>query len=200
MSMKDYDSQILLSHAQSGNRAALAELVEGCRDRLFSFLLRLTNNRELAEDLFQETMLKAIRNLRQCQGEMKFLSWVFKIGHRCYIDHLRASGRNLEVAVEDVGVLETASSRDLRRMSIGPEDALLNKEFAEYLQKAEAELPEVEKEVYLLYRHSGMTFAEIAKTLECPLNTVLSRMHRAMGQLRSALVSWAELRETIKIQ
>ena len=203
MCMREKNLQILLKQAQTGDRTALSELVDSCQDRVFSFLLRLTNSRELAEELFQDTMLKAIRGLQKCQGEMKFLSWLFKIAHRLYLDHLRSAGRNIEVQVEDMALVEGNDSKNTgiaaNRLPVTPDVVLLNKEFVEHLKRAESSLPELEKQVYLLYRHSGMTFADIAKMLGCPLNTVLSRMHRAMKELRRELCDWQEIKDLLVV-
>lgn len=197
--MEEKELQKLLSKAQAGDTAARDSLVDASQDRLFAFLLRLTNNRELAEDLFQETMFRAIRSLDQCRGEMRFLSWLFKIAHRLYIDNFRKIARRQEVMLED-SENETALVNISGHISVTPEMECMNAEFASHLKKAEAALPALEREVYLLYRHSGMTFAEIAGYLECPLNTVLSRMHRAMTFLRGELAQWQDIKESLVIK
>ena len=133
----------------------------------------------LAEDLFQETLIKVWKGIKFYNDQNKFSSWLFSIAHNTAVDSTRsASVRNRTSSLEDTNEYSGESN---------PYKTLVEKETYEIVMLAVNELPENQKNVFLLRQHGGLTFKEIAKTIDQPLNTVLGHMHYAVSKLRKKL-------------
>ena len=131
------------------------------------------------EDLFQETLIRVWKGLKTYNEKNKFSSWLFSIAHNTAIDLLRSpvskyTGQTLESAI-------------INTNEDNPHNTLVAKETSELVMSAVNELPEKQKEVFLLRQHSGMTFKEIAETTNQPLNTVLGHMHYAVSKIRKKM-------------
>lgn len=154
-------------------------LIQNYRKQLFSYLLRLSGNRMLAEDLFQETLIKVWKGIKSYNDQNKFSSWLFSIAHNVAVDFMRtASMRNKHLQMED-----TIEQKDENN----PHSRFVERETRELVMAAVSQLSEKQKQVFLLRQHSGMTFKEIAKEMDQPINTVLSHMHYAVLKIRKKL-------------
>jgi RNA polymerase sigma-70 factor (ECF subfamily) len=133
----------------------------------------------LAEDLFQETLIKVWKGIKSYNDQNKFSSWLFSIAHNTAVDFLRsASARNRTSPIEDTN--EYSGNNN-------PYESLVEKETYEMVMSAVNKLPEKQRNVFLLRQHGGLTFKEIAKTMDQPLNTVLGHMHYAVSKIRKKL-------------
>jgi RNA polymerase sigma-70 factor (ECF subfamily) len=168
---------------------------------LYRFAAKLTGNAAAAEDLVQETYLKALQALPTLRDPERAKSWLFQILSRLVIDRHRRAGREIVVAVED---LDRFSLYDL----IWEEDPLpysdrLHDDFLaqfrdEDVRAALQGLPEVYRTPLILVYAEGMTYRELAEILDCPLGTVMSRLHRGRKILEHELWECAKRRGLVK--
>jgi len=132
-----------------------------------------------AEDLFQETLIKVWKGFKTYNERNKFSSWLFSIAHNVAVDSIRReSAKNKISSFEDVQTLAS---------DYNPLNAYLEKETNELVMAAVNKLSEKQKQVFLLRQHSDMTFKEISKVTNQPLNTVLGHMHYAVSGIRKKL-------------
>jgi RNA polymerase sigma-70 factor (ECF subfamily) len=180
--MTGYDTDALIAGLKSGDTSAFETLVDSFSHRLMRFLVRLVGGRETAEDLLQEVFLRVVRaapRLDEKKRELK--AWLFQIAYNIAVDHLRRQRTGREARAEIVRRAETASETPLQSAE--------KREAQERMKEAVASLPDDQRAVFLLREESGLKFKEIAKILDCPLNTALGRMRYAMENLRKTLAS-----------
>lgn len=168
--------------ARSGRNAEaepFTHLVSRHKDRLFAYLSRLSCDRSQAEDLLQETLLRAWRAFPRYDHRDKFSSWIFSIAHNTALDARRSAGvREAMVSVADP--LERPAVDD-------PESLALAQELTVRVNELLNALPPKQLRVFLLRQHSDMSFKEIARLTQQPLSTVLGHMHYAVKKLRKLL-------------
>lgn len=162
-----------------GESAAFGPLIKLYRQRMLSYLFKLCGNRELAEDLFQETLIKIWRGLKNYKDQNKFSSWIFSIAHNTVMDKLRMNKR--EKDIYEIGDMEFPA------LTNDPYRELVDSETGEIISKAVDRLSLKQKEVFLLRIHGGMTFREISEITGESLNTVLSHMNYSVKKLRKML-------------
>ncbi|HXS25471.1 MAG TPA: sigma-70 family RNA polymerase sigma factor [Gemmatimonadales bacterium] len=182
--------------ARAGEEAAYRELIRRYERPLFSLLFRMVRDRELAEDLAQETFVKALNAIESYRPEFKFSSWIFKIANNAAIDHLRR--RELDtLSLEGSPQAETPEAIEATALQIGgrQESPLAEVEARELGGQIEAAIAQLRPEYRscILLRHvEGRAYEEIAEIPNLPLGTVKTYIHRARNELRQAL---AHLRE-----
>ena len=179
---------VLLARCQAGDRAAWDVLVDAYWQRLFGYALRATNNAELAQDLVQETFLRIVQRLGCYDDQGKFEAWLFRI----LVNLVRDHGRGLSRHPTQSTVIEIDGERieltdELSGKVPPPFDPLHLQEDVDALQTAMRELPEGDRQILLLRHFADMPFKDIARTLNCPIGTVLARAHRALGKLRGLM-------------
>lgn len=188
--------QEVVTRARKGEEAAYRELVRRYERPVFSLIFRMVRNRELAEDLSQETFVKVLNALDSYRPEYKFSSWVFKIANNAAIDHLRR--RELDtLSLEGSPHAETPEAVEATALQIGdrqesPLDAVEARELGGQIEQAIAQLRPEYRSCILLRHVEGRAYEEIAEILGLPLGTVKTYIHRARNELRQAL---AHLRE-----
>jgi RNA polymerase sigma-70 factor (ECF subfamily) len=188
--------QEIVALARAGEEAAYRELIRRYERPLFSLLFRMVRDRELAEDLAQETFVKALNAIESYRPEFKFSSWIFKIANNAAIDHLRR--RELDtLSLEGSPQAETPEAIEATALQIGgrQESPLAEVEARELGSQIEAAIAQLRPEYRscILLRHvEGRAYEEIAEILSLPLGTVKTYIHRARNELRQAL---AHLRE-----
>ena len=182
--------------ARAGQEAAYRELIRRYERPLFTLLYRMVRDRELAEDLAQETFIKALNAIESYRPEYKFSSWIFKIANNAAIDHLRR--RELDtLSLEGSPHAETPEAVEATALQIGdrqesPLDAVEARELGGQIEQAIAQLRPEYRSCILLRHVEGRAYEEIAEILGLPLGTVKTYIHRARNELRQAL---AHLRE-----
>jgi len=165
------------------SQAALEHL-----DSLYGYALILTRDQTAAEDLVQETYLRAVRAFGQLMANSNLKSWLFVIMRNAWLNqlrHTRSGPRIVELADEN---LESVYQND--RVNEDPHVVYLRKLEREQIRMAIADLPELYREIIVLRDLEGFSYQEIATMLSCPAGTVMSRLGRARAKLRRALVSW----------
>jgi RNA polymerase sigma-70 factor (ECF subfamily) len=184
------DQEVVLE-ARDGRQAAYRELVRRYERPIFSLIYRMVRNREQAEDLSQETFVKALNAIESYRPEYKFSSWIFKIANNVAIDHLRR--RELDTlsldgsphALTPEAVQATALQLGDRQETALEE--LEAKELGGEIERAIALLRPEYRSCILLRHVEGRPYEEIATMLDLPLGTVKTYIHRARGELREAL-------------
>ena len=160
-------------------------LVGRYRQALFSWFLGMTGSRADAEDLFQDLWVRVIRNAGRFEN-VSFRAWMWQIARNLLIDFRRKKKPDVSLdAVEDEDdhpLLDQLVSTEK-----GPAEGLEQADLARRAMRAVGQLPEVQREIFLMRVQGDLSFNEIAETLKIPLNTALGRMHDATTKLRVLL-------------
>ena len=184
--------QEVVEQARDGHETAYRELIRRYQRPVFSLIYRMVRDRELAEDLSQETFVKVLNAIDRYRPEFKFSSWVFKIANNAAIDHLRR--KELDTLSLDGGPDATTAERvEATALQIGdsaesPLDELEARELGSAIERAIGKL-RPEYQTCIILRHvEGRPYDEIADILELPLGTVKTYIHRARNELKETLV------------
>jgi RNA polymerase sigma-70 factor, ECF subfamily len=177
--------------AQQGREAAYRELLRRYERPIFSLVFRMVRDRETAEDLAQETFVKVLNHLDKYRPEFKFSSWLFKIANNVAIDHLRR--RQVDtISMDGAPHAATAAEIEATSFDVGgggesPLDELEARELGSAIDRAISRLRPEYRSCILLRHVEGRSYEEIAATLDLPLGTVKTYIHRARHELRKAL-------------
>lgn len=163
----------------------LDHLIELYQHRLYRYLVYLTGNPALADDLFQETWVRVLERGHQYNGKSKFESWLFAIARNLVID---VSRRKKMPSLEDLGEKEGDQPFDPPdEYSHSALQLLLRRENAQAVQLSLLKIPAYYREVLLLRFHEEMGLEEIAAVMSTPISTVKSRLYRGLTALKSVL-------------
>lgn len=176
-----------------GNEQCLEVLIERHKKAIFSFILKRTGNRDLAEDIFQETFFKVIRSLKSgvYNEEDKFLHWAMRISRNMIIDAFRRNSRvrmlscvrNADGEFTDIFNVMDVGERINPGKNVGIEKRQAHRNIRHLIKQ----LPYEQKQVLIMREYFNMSFKEICKTTEMKLNTALSRMRYALINLRKMI-------------
>ena len=204
--MADTSSSALdktLAAAAAGDGQAWAQLVQAYSGRVYGLLYKQCRDRELAEELAQETFVKVVQKLTQEGGyreQGKFEPWLFRIAMNNLRDEMRRRGR--QARPMDMSPAATASSSETPSGWAAAESGVVaggpwqpdqpfeqldRAEQVDLLRQAISTLPDADQEVLHLRHTAGLSFAQIAEALDQPLGTVLARGHRALGKLKKLM-------------
>ena len=177
--------------AQQGRESAYRELLRRYERPVFALVFRMVRDRELAEDLAQETFIKVLNYIDRYRPEFKFSSWLFKIANNMAIDHLRKRQLNT-VSMDGSPYAASAAETEATSfdVSIRQESALEEmeaKELGSAIERAIGQLRPEYRSCIMLRHVEGRSYEEIAATLDLPLGTVKTYIHRARHELRKAL-------------
>jgi RNA polymerase sigma-70 factor (ECF subfamily) len=186
------NEELLLAY-RDGDRMAFRTLFQRFRVPLYNFLLRRVRDRERAEELYQDVWAKVIERCEEFRGESKFSTWLYTIARNRVIDHSRRmkfrTYSSLDAPRHDSGapLVEHVANP-------GPSTADLaeGQTLQDRIAEAVEELPEDQREVFLMRQLQGLKFQEIAEVVDVPVNTVKSRMRYALERLQHQL---GDLRE-----
>ena len=182
--------------AQHGREPAFRELIRRYERPVFSLLYRMVRDSTAAEDLAQDAFIKVLNHIDRYRPEFKFSSWLFKIANNVAIDHLRR--RQLDtISMDGSPNAMTASDREATSFDIADDsenalDELAAKELGSAIEQAIGKLRPEYRNCIMLRHVEGRSYEEIAATLDLPLGTVKTYIHRARHQLREALVHLRE--------
>ncbi len=183
--------QEIVALAREGREAAYRELIRRYERPVFSLVLRMVRDRQLAEDLAQETFIKALNAIATYKPEYKFSSWIFKIANNAAIDHLRR--RDLDtLSLDGSPNATTADEIEATALQVGdraqgPLSELESRELGSAIEEAIGRLRPEYRSCILLRHVEGMAYEEIAQLLDLPLGTVKTYIHRARNELRGHL-------------
>lgn len=177
--------------AQQGRELAFRELVRRYERPVFSLVYRMVRDRETAEDLAQDAFVKVLNHIDKYSPEFKFSSWLFKIANNVAIDHLRR--RKLDtISMDGSPHATTASDVEASTIELASEqesalDEMEARELGSAIEQAIARLRPEYRACIMLRHVEGRSYEEIAATLDLPLGTVKTYIHRARHELRKAL-------------
>ncbi len=177
--------------AKEGREPAFRELVRRYERPVFSLIFRMVRDRETAEDLAQDTFIKVLNNIDRYRPEFKLSSWLFKIANNVTIDHLRR--RQLATVSLDgsphaqTAAEAQATSLDVESRGESALEAIESRELGTAIEQAIGKLRPEYRSCILLRHVEGRSYEEIAATLDLPLGTVKTYIHRARHELREAL-------------
>jgi RNA polymerase sigma factor (sigma-70 family) len=172
----------LIGRYLAGSHSSLERLVRRHKNRIFAYILMIVKDKELAEDLFQDTFIKVINTIRSgaYKEEGKFIQWVMRIAHNLIIDHFRKAKR--------IPVINNSDEYDIfDRVKIpveSIEDRLITEQIHQDVKKLIEYLPKEQKEVLVMRHYGNMSFKDIAEVTDVSINTALGRMRYALINLR----------------
>ena len=185
--MKKYavsDSELITKYKQ-GNEKAFEELTSRHKNKIFTTILLIVKDSEIAEDLLQETFIKAIKTIHsgRYNEEGKFLPWISRIAHNMAIDYFRKQKRYPMIMMEDGS--NVFNTLDFAENSY--ESNQIQKEEHARLRELIQNLPDTQREVLMMRHYMQLSFQEIAEHTGVSINTALGRMRYALINLRKQM-------------
>ena len=175
----------LVSNYIKGNEASLEILIKRHQQRLFSFIYSKVKDKDITEDIFQDTFIKVIRTLKNgnYNEEGKFLPWVVRISHNLIIDHFRKSNRMPTFRNTDEFDIFSVLGDGV----LNAEKRLIKEQIHFDVKELINELPEEQKQVLVMRIYNDMSFNEISENTGVSINTALGRMRYALINLRKLI-------------
>ncbi len=179
----DYE---LVQEFVNGSESAIEILIKRHKNRVFTYVMLMVKNEQLAEDIFQDTFIKVIHSLKagKYKDNGRFLSWVIRIAHNLVIDHFRKEKQMNTISNDDT-VVDLFNNRKLADKNI--EDHIIYDQVCVDIRTLIERLPEDQKEVILLRHYGDLSFKEIADQTGVSINTALGRMRYALINLRKLI-------------
>lgn len=174
------DSALISAYQDQNDDRALEVLINRYKDKLFMSMFFIVKKREVAEDLFQECIIKVIEFLkeRKYQDVGKFSSWIARIAHNLAVDYARRHAKHISIPLEEHTRLENYNRAEdifedeLKQNAVGK------------LHKSIRKLPDSQREVLIMRHYMHMSFHEIAKATHVSINTAIGRMRYALINLK----------------
>ncbi|MDL2214575.1 sigma-70 family RNA polymerase sigma factor [Dysgonomonas sp. OttesenSCG-928-M03] len=176
------DEELVVSYSM-GNNLAFDELLHRHQKNVYNYIYFIIRNRELAEDIFQETFVKAIMTIKQGRytENGKFRAWIMRIAHNLIIDHFRQE-KNENTVSNDGVEIDLLNDATLCENTI--EDKLVQSQIIMDIRKLVAYLPDSQREVLEMRYYQGLSFKEISEQKGVSINTALGRMRYAILNMR----------------
>lgn len=180
----DLSDETLVEQYVNGNNEAFDILLNRHQDRIFNYIYHIVHDEDIANDVFQDTFVKAITTIKQgryCENG-KFLAWITRIAHNNIIDFYR-QGRSENLTSCDNEDQNILNRRDLSEETI--EDKIITDQIYSDITKLVDALPETQREVLIMRYYRDMSFKEIAEATNVSINTALGRMRYAIINMRA---------------
>ncbi len=179
------DKELVESY-RKGNHASFELLINRHQTRIFSYIMMLVKDRQLADDIFQDTFIKIIRTIKNetYKEEGKFIQWAMRIAHNLIIDHFRKSKRipYTDVQNDNYDFMENIGLADP-----SVEQQMITDQIHEDLRQLITFLPDEQREVLYLRLYAEMSFKDIAELTNVSINTALGRMRYALINMRKMI-------------
>ena len=181
--LPDYE---LIERFMNGSQPSIEELINRYKTKVYTYILLMVKNQQLAEDLFQETFIKVIQSLKmhKYKDNGKFVSWVIRIAHNLVIDHFRKEKQINTCNNEDYEA-DLFNSSKFSAKNI--EQLIVHDQIIKDVRKLIDELPDDQKEVVMLRHYGQLSFKEIAEQTDVSINTALGRMRYALINMRKMI-------------
>lgn len=182
MNAQTVTDQELIGRYLAGDQSSLELLIRRHKNRIFAYILMIVKEKELAEDLFQDTFIKVINTIRSgsYKEEGKFIQWAMRIAHNLIIDHFRKAKR--------IPTVENREEFDIFEKVRIPVESIEEKIITEQIHKDVKKLidylPKEQREVLVMRHYGDMSFKDIAEVTNVSINTALGRMRYALINLR----------------
>jgi len=179
----DYE---LIQEFVKGRSACIEQLINRHKNKVYTYILLMVRNEQLAEDIFQDTFIKVIKSLQEgkYKDNGRFLSWVIRIAHNLVIDQYRKE-KQIKMISNDNFDADLFNNKKLSDKNI--EDELVNVQISEDIRNLIDKLPEEQQQVVILRHFLGLSFKEIADHTDVSINTALGRMRYALINLRKLI-------------
>ncbi len=186
MKSKVASDQILVKNFIEGDSSSFETLLKKYKDRVFTYIIMIVKNQDLANDIFQDTFIKVMISLRKRKYEERgsLISWIIRIAHNLIIDHFRKEKRLPTVSNEDSDY-NLFNNSDFSDKNI--EDVIIKDQIEKDVRRLLDTLPFEQKQVVLLRLFGDLSFKEIAKITNVSINTALGRMRYALINLRKVI-------------
>ena len=186
MNLKKLRDLELLNTYISGNEDSINVLLNRHRKRILDYIYMMVKNRDVADDIFQETLIKVVRFVQEGRytENGKFLSWVLRIAHNQVIDYFRQKKQRNNVSEGDAGY-DILNNQKFSDHTV--EEKLITNQIETDVRKLIDFLPPEQKEVVLMRYYMGLSFKEIAEQTDVSINTALGRMRYALINLRKLI-------------
>ncbi len=180
--LKHKSDEQLLKNFMSGSQESLDVLIKRHKGTVQAYIFKTTKNKEITEDIFQDTFIKVMHNLKtkRYRENGKFLPWVIRISHNLIIDHYRGK-KKAHISNDDYDY-DILASEALNEDS--QEEHLVDEQTKEDLEKIIKQLPKEQGEIVIMRYFWGLSFKEIAEHTDVSINTSLGRMRYALINLR----------------
>lgn len=173
----------LVSAYLNGNNDAFGFLLKKYQDKIFNYIIRIVKNEDVANDIFQETFVKAIVTIKQNRyvPTGKFPAWISRIAHNLIIDYYRQE-KSENVQSADAQPIDIFNKKELSENTI--EDIIISEQIRSDVKYLIEELPKLQRDVLKMRYYQNMSFKEIAEATGVSINTALGRMRYAILNLR----------------
>mgnify|MGYP001822034991 FL=1 len=185
----------LVQRVQAGDQTAFRELYDKYHRRAFAVAVGVVKNQDDALDAVQEAFVKVHKNIDKFQGTSSFYTWLYRIVMNASIDHVRKKSRRKSLDFDEYALHEQSAVAGDGALvpnitDANPGKAALRRELGSAIQGALAELPEHHRAVIVLREIEGMSYEQMADTLEVPKGTVMSRLFHARKKMQAALAPY----------
>ena len=182
---KAKDSQLITEYLD-GNQNSLEILIHRHKNRVFAYILMVVKDKQLADDIFQDTFIKVINTIQagSYKEEGKFIQWVMRIAHNLIIDYFRKSKR---LPVVDNDSYEFDIFDTIQFTDVSVEEKMIIDQIHKDVRELIEHLPKEQKEVLFMRHYSDMSFKDIAEQTDVSINTALGRMRYALINLRKLI-------------
>lgn len=176
------DEQLVAQYAKGTNEAFDALLLRH-KTNLFGYIIQRVKDRDLADDIFQETFVKAITTIRQGRynEEGKFSAWICRIARNLIVDYFRQEKTEASVSTDD-GTVDILNRKELADETV--EDSIIDLQIEEDVRRLVGQLPQEQRRVLEMRYYEGLSFKEIAEQTGVSINTALGRMRYAILNMR----------------
>ncbi len=179
--------QQLVGMVQQGDRCAFDRLVTRYRGRLLRLILRIVHDPADAEDVLQDTLVRAYRAINAFRGDASFYTWLFRIGVNTANGFMSGRQHRMDACTESADPASAAAIAKRDTDPITPEDILLGKEMADIVDRAVASLAPEHSAAITMHEVDGMSYQQIADRMLCPIGTVRSRIANARHVIATRL-------------
>ncbi len=181
------DDDILIKDALKGDQKAFRDLVNRHQTSVYHIVFRIVRDREVANDLVQETFMKAFSSLESYRSEFRFSTWLYKIAANASIDHLRKRRIKALSLDNPIETTEGSVGLEVADYSHHPEREMVRREQASSIAEAIDQLPEKYRRVIIARHREEKSYEDIARELNVPVGTVKARIFRARELLKKRL-------------
>jgi len=186
-----------LSNINNNQEITFEEVYSDCSTKILNLAYRFTSDGEQARDLTQDIFIKVFQNLKNFKGESSAFTWVYRIAVNHILNYLKKEKRRKFIQLIDKNVKEAiteeAGSRTLITNNPSSSQILEDEERSRIVKSIIDELPPKYRVPFILYKYEGMSYKEIAESLEISLSSVETRIYRARKQLIAKLEPWLKI-------
>ncbi|MEM1245988.1 MAG: RNA polymerase sigma factor [Acidobacteriota bacterium] len=183
--MERSDEQLMLE-VRSGDESSLGTLFERHHEGVYRYLLRMTGQPQISEDLVQDAFIRVLRYRQSFRDDSHFRPWLYRVAHNVGTDHFNRSSKRPEYGTDELEAVDEAP---------GSQEQLESRERVGLMQRALAALPAEKRELLILARYEALPYAEIGELLDCSVGAVKVRVHRATATLRQEVERLAKENE-----